>query len=103
MPVTKTESIIRELKNGIASGLLGRTGDDDVILTEIGGTVGDMESQPFIEAALEHAACCIVYEDVNEDGYFTDYCSAQNIPLITMAKSSSPLSNLSHTSVMFPL
>ena len=30
--------------------LLGKTGKFDVIVTEIGGTVGDMESQPFIEA-----------------------------------------------------
>ena len=33
--------------------LLGRTGEYDVILTEIGGTVGDMESQPFIEAVRQ--------------------------------------------------
>jgi CTP synthase len=30
--------------------LLGKTGKYDVIVTEIGGTVGDMESQPFLEA-----------------------------------------------------
>jgi CTP synthase len=30
--------------------LLGKTGNYDVIVTEIGGTVGDMESQPFVEA-----------------------------------------------------
>ena len=33
--------------------LLGQTGRYDVILTEIGGTVGDMESQPFIEAVRQ--------------------------------------------------
>ena len=33
--------------------LLGKTGDYDVILTEIGGTVGDMESQPFVEAVRQ--------------------------------------------------
>ena len=33
--------------------LLGQTGDYDVILTEIGGTVGDMESQPFVEAVRQ--------------------------------------------------
>lgn len=27
--------------------------DVDVIITEIGGTVGDIESQPFLEAARE--------------------------------------------------
>ena len=30
--------------------LLGQTGKYDVIVTEVGGTVGDMESQPFVEA-----------------------------------------------------
>ena len=30
--------------------LLGKTGKFDVIVTEVGGTVGDMESQPFVEA-----------------------------------------------------
>lgn len=30
--------------------LLGKTGKFDVIITEVGGTVGDMESQPFLEA-----------------------------------------------------
>ena len=29
--------------------LLGQTGNFDVIITEVGGTVGDMESQPFVE------------------------------------------------------
>ena len=30
--------------------LLGRTGKYDIVVTEVGGTVGDMESQPFIES-----------------------------------------------------
>lgn len=30
--------------------LLGKTGKYDIIVTEVGGTVGDMESMPFIEA-----------------------------------------------------
>lgn len=33
--------------------LLGNTGQYDVIITEIGGTVGDMESQPFVEAVRQ--------------------------------------------------
>lgn len=33
--------------------LLGRSGDYDIVITEIGGTVGDMESQPFIEAVRQ--------------------------------------------------
>lgn len=30
--------------------LLGKTGQYDIVITEVGGTVGDMESQPFVEA-----------------------------------------------------
>lgn len=30
--------------------LLGKTGEYDIVITEVGGTVGDMESQPFVEA-----------------------------------------------------
>lgn len=30
--------------------LLGQTGNYDIVITEVGGTVGDMESQPFVEA-----------------------------------------------------
>lgn len=33
--------------------LLGQTGDFDVIITEIGGTVGDIESLPYIEAVRQ--------------------------------------------------
>ena len=33
--------------------LLGKSGKYDVVITEIGGTVGDMESQPFIEAVRQ--------------------------------------------------
>ena len=33
--------------------LLGKTGEYDIIITEIGGTVGDMESQPFVEAVRQ--------------------------------------------------
>lgn len=35
---------------------LGRDGNVDVVITEIGGTVGDIESQPFIEAIRQVAA-----------------------------------------------
>ena len=43
--------ITDEIKRRIL--LLGRTGEYDVILTEIGGTIGDMESQPFVEAVRQ--------------------------------------------------
>ena len=37
--------------------ILGGTGDYDIIITEIGGTVGDIESLPYIESVRQ-----IVYE-----------------------------------------
>lgn len=47
--------------------LLGKTGDFDIIITEIGGTVGDIESLPFIEAVrqmqweLSEENCIVVH------------------------------------------
>ncbi len=32
---------------------LGNTGDYDIVITEIGGTVGDIESLPYIEAVRQ--------------------------------------------------
>ena len=43
--------ITDEIKDFIYS--VGEEGDSDVIITEIGGTVGDIESQPFLEAARQ--------------------------------------------------
>ena len=40
--------ITNEIKEFIYN--VGKTSDADVIITEIGGTVGDIESQPFLEA-----------------------------------------------------
>ncbi|HLV52523.1 MAG TPA: CTP synthase [Cryomorphaceae bacterium] len=42
-----TDEIIRCIK------LLGNTGDYDFVITEIGGTVGDIESLPYIEAVRQ--------------------------------------------------
>ena len=40
--------IIDEIKSWMVN--LGSTGEYDVVITEIGGTVGDIESQPYLEA-----------------------------------------------------
>lgn len=40
--------VIDEIKSWMVR--LGETGDYDVVITEIGGTVGDIESQPYLEA-----------------------------------------------------
>ena len=50
----KTVQIIPHITNEIKSRMRAQASDDvDVIITEIGGTVGDIESQPFLEAARE--------------------------------------------------
>ena len=43
--------VTNEIKEFVYS--LGRKTDADVVITEIGGTIGDIESQPFIEAARQ--------------------------------------------------
>ena len=47
-----TVQVIPHITNEIKSFIynVGETTDADVIITEIGGTVGDIESQPFLEA-----------------------------------------------------
>ena len=43
--------ITNEIKERIQ--ILGNSGDFDVVITEIGGTVGDIESLPYIEAVRQ--------------------------------------------------
>ena len=43
--------ITNEIKDFVYN--VGRHSDADVVITEIGGTIGDIESQPFIEAARQ--------------------------------------------------
>ncbi len=43
--------ITNEIKNRVQ--LLGNTGNFDIVITEIGGTVGDIESLPYIEAVRQ--------------------------------------------------
>ena len=43
--------ITNEIKDFVYS--VGRKTDADVVITEIGGTIGDIESQPFLEAARQ--------------------------------------------------
>ena len=45
--------ITNEIKNFVYS--VGKHSDADVVITEIGGTIGDIESQPFIEAVRQIA------------------------------------------------
>jgi len=51
----KTVQVIPHITNEIKERmqLLGHTGDYDIVITEIGGTVGDIESLPYIESVRQ--------------------------------------------------
>ena len=63
----KTVQIIPHVTDEIKRNvmLLGKTGDFDFIITEIGGVVGDIESLPFLEAVrqirweMSEDSCCV--------------------------------------------
>jgi len=60
-----TVQVIPHITNEIKSRIRAMASDDvDVVITEIGGTVGDIESLPFIEAARQ------VRHDVGRDNVF---------------------------------
>ncbi|WP_448850684.1 CTP synthase [Corynebacterium sp. 335C] len=63
--------ITDEIKNGIVA--MARPADGgaapDVVITEIGGTVGDIESQPFLEAARQ------LRHEVGRENIFYLHCS----------------------------
>ncbi|MGV8992924.1 MAG: CTP synthase [Flavobacterium sp.] len=51
----KTVQVVPHITNEIKERmqLLGRTGEYDIVITEIGGTVGDIESLPYIESVRQ--------------------------------------------------
>lgn len=51
----KTVQVIPHITNEIKTRmqLLGKSGEHDIVITEIGGTVGDIESLPYIEAVRQ--------------------------------------------------
>jgi CTP synthase len=52
----QTVQVIPHVTNEIKAAIAKLAGDDvDVVITEIGGTVGDIESQPFLEAIRQYA------------------------------------------------
>ncbi|WP_277601792.1 CTP synthase [Brachybacterium saurashtrense] len=60
-----TVQVIPHITDAIKESMRSQAGEDvDVIITEIGGTVGDIESQPFLEAARQ------VRQDVGRDSVF---------------------------------
>ena len=60
-----TVQVIPHITNEIKDRIIGMGGDDvDVVITEVGGTVGDIESLPFLEAARQ------VRHDIGRDNCF---------------------------------
>jgi len=51
----KTVQVVPHITNEIKDRIqiLGNTGDYDIVITEIGGTVGDIESLPYVEAVRQ--------------------------------------------------
>jgi CTP synthase len=51
----KTVQVVPHITNEIKERmqLLGKSGDFDIVITEIGGTVGDIESLPYIESVRQ--------------------------------------------------
>ena len=71
----ETVQVIPHITNEIKERMLANDSDDvDVVITEIGGTVGDIESQPFLEAARQ------LRQDVGRDNVF--YLHISLVPYI---------------------
>jgi CTP synthase len=51
----KTVQVIPHITDEIKSGIRRGLGDADILICEIGGTVGDIEGQPFLEAIRQFA------------------------------------------------
>jgi len=61
----ETVQVIPHITNQIKDAMKAMAGPEvDVVITEIGGTVGDIESQPFLEAARQ------IRQDVDRDNVF---------------------------------
>ena len=48
-----TIQVIPHITDAIKERIIEGAGDNDVVIVEVGGTVGDIESQPFLEAARQ--------------------------------------------------
>ena len=71
----ETVQVIPHITNEIKERMLGNDGPDVyVVITEIGGTVGDIESQPFLEAARQ------LRQEVGRDNVF--YLHISLVPYI---------------------
>ncbi len=71
----ETVQVIPHITNEIKERIRAMAADDiDIVITEIGGTVGDIESQPFLEAARQ------IRQEVGRDNVF--YLHISLVPYI---------------------
>ena len=71
----ETVQVIPHITNEIKERILAMTGPDiDLVITEVGGTVGDIESQPFLEAIRQ------IRQNVGRDNVF--YLHVSLVPYI---------------------
>ncbi len=78
--------ITDEIKRRIL--LLGKDGRYDIVITELGGTVGDIESLPYIEAVRQ-----LQWELGEED------CLVVHLTLIPYLRAAKELKNQAHTAL----
>ena len=70
-----TVQVIPHITNEIKERIRAMAGDDvDIVITEVGGTVGDIESRPFLEAARQ------IRQDVGRENVF--YLHVSLVPYI---------------------
>lgn len=70
-----TVQVIPHITNEIKERIKAMAGPEiDIVITEVGGTVGDIESQPFLEAARQ------IRQDVGRDNVF--YLHVSLVPYI---------------------
>lgn len=82
----QTVQVIPHITNEIKSFIynVGRQSNADIVITEIGGTIGDIESQPFIEAIRQvsmeegRGNCCFIH--VTLVPYITGSCEFKSKP-----------------------
>ena len=82
----QTVQVIPHITNEIKTFIynVGRQSNADIVITEIGGTIGDIESQPFIEAirqvSMEEGRdnCCFIH--VTLVPYITGSCEFKSKP-----------------------
>jgi CTP synthase len=63
--IGKTVQVIPHVTDEIRSAMKKVSKNVDVVIVEIGGTVGDIESQPFLEAIRQHKLACGINNAIN--------------------------------------